>query len=100
MLARIKAEGKQKKRGRLKIFLGYAAGVGKTYTMLDTARQLMKEIDLVVAYVETHGRAETEALLEGLEIIPRRQVQYRGVIADRDGPGCSAGASAPVGTGR
>jgi len=79
VLARIKAEGKQKKRGRLKIFLGYAAGVGKTYTMLDAARQLRKELDLVVAYVETHGRAETEALLEGLEIIPRRQVEYRGV---------------------
>jgi len=79
VLARIKAEAKQPKRGKLKIFLGYAAGVGKTYTMLDTARQLRKELDLVVAYVETHGRAETEALLEGLEIIPRRQVEYRGV---------------------
>jgi two-component system sensor histidine kinase KdpD len=79
VLARIKAEGKQRKRGRLKIFLGYAAGVGKTYTMLDTALQQGKELDLVVAYVETHGRVETEALLEGLEIIPRRQVQYRGV---------------------
>jgi two-component system sensor histidine kinase KdpD len=79
VLARIKAEGKQRKRGRLKIFLGYAAGVGKTYAMLDAARQLMKEVDLVVAYIETHGRVETEALLEGLEIIPRRQVQYRGV---------------------
>ena len=79
VLARIKAEGKQKKRGRLKIFLGYAAGVGKTYTMLEAARQLTKELDFVVAYVETHGRAETEALLEGLEVIPRRQVEYRGV---------------------
>ena len=79
VLARIKAEGKQRKRGRLKIFLGYAAGVGKTYTMLDTALQQGKELDLVVAYVETHGRVETEALLEGLELIPRRQVQYRGV---------------------
>ncbi len=79
VLARIKADGKQKKRGRLKIFLGYAAGVGKTYTMLDNARQLMKEVDLVVAYVETHGRAETEAILKGLEIIPRRQTQYHGV---------------------
>jgi two-component system sensor histidine kinase KdpD len=79
VLARIKAEGKQKKRGRLKIFLGYAAGVGKTYTMLDAARQLRKELDLVVAYVETHGRAETQTLLEGLEIIPRKQVEYRGV---------------------
>jgi two-component system, OmpR family, sensor histidine kinase KdpD len=79
VLARIKAEGKQKKRGRLKIFLGYAAGVGKTYTMLDAARQLRKELDFVVAYVETHGRAETEALLEGLEVIPRKQVEYRSV---------------------
>jgi two-component system sensor histidine kinase KdpD len=79
VLARIKAEGKQKKRGKLKIFLGYAAGVGKTYTMLDAARQLRKELDLVVAYVETHGRAETQTLLEGLEIIPRKQVEYRGV---------------------
>ena len=80
VLARIKAEAKQPKCGKLKIFLGYAAGVGKTYTMLDAARQLRKEVDLVVAYVETHGRAETEALLEGLEIIPRRQVEYRGVL--------------------
>jgi two-component system sensor histidine kinase KdpD len=79
VLARIKAEGKQKKRGKLKIFLGYAAGVGKTYTMLEAAGQLRKELDFVVAYVETHGRAETEALLEGLEVIPRRQVEYRGV---------------------
>jgi len=79
VLARIKAEGKQKKRGRLKLFLGYAAGVGKTYTMLEAAGQLKKELDFVVAYVETHGRAETEALLEGLEVIPRRQVEYRGV---------------------
>ena len=66
-------------RGRLKIFLGYAAGVGKTYTMLEFARQRKNERDVVVAYVETHGRKETEALLEGLEIIPRKQVEYRGV---------------------
>ena len=79
LLARIKAEEEQKKRGKLKIFLGYAAGVGKTYTMLEAARQRKRKLDVVVAYVETHGRAETEALLEGLEIIPRRQVEYRGV---------------------
>ena len=79
LLARVKAEEEQKKRGKLKIFLGYAAGVGKTYTMLEAARQRKKELDVVVAYVETHGRAETEALLEGLEIIPRKQVEYRGV---------------------
>jgi two-component system sensor histidine kinase KdpD len=79
LLARIKAEELQKKRGRLTIFLGYAAGVGKTYTMLEAAQQRKNEVDLVVAYAETHGRAETDALLEGLEIIPRRQTEYRGI---------------------
>ncbi len=79
VLTRIKAEARQPKRGKLKIFLGYAAGVGKTYKMLEAARQRRKDLDLVVAYVETHGRAETEALLEGLEIIPRKQVAYRGM---------------------
>ena len=80
LLARIKAEEEQRKRGKLKIFLGYAAGVGKTYAMLEAARLRRTELDVVVAYVETHGRAETEALLEGLEIIPRKQVAYRGVM--------------------
>ena len=80
LLARVKAEETRVKRGRLKIFLGYAAGVGKTYTMLEFARQRKNERDVVIAYVETHGRKETEALLEGLEIIPRKQVEYRGVI--------------------
>ncbi len=80
LLARVKAEEEQKKRGKLKIFLGYAAGVGKTFTMLEAARQRKKELDVVVAYIETHHRAETEALLEGLEVIPRRQSEYRGAI--------------------
>ncbi|MBI2851577.1 MAG: sensor histidine kinase KdpD [Chloroflexi bacterium] len=79
LLARIKAEEAQEKRGKLKIFLGYAAGVGKTYTMLDAARVMKKDTDIVVAVVETHGRAETEALMEGLEVIPRRQINYRGI---------------------
>ncbi len=80
LLARIQAEEQQQARGKLKIFLGYAAGVGKTYAMLEAAHQRKVEgIDLVVAYVETHGRAETEAMLKGLETIPRRQVEYRGV---------------------
>ncbi len=79
LLARIEAEEKPRTKGRLKIFLGYAAGVGKTYTMLEAARQRMAEPDIVVAYVETHGRVETEALLQGLEIIPRRKATYRGV---------------------
>jgi two-component system sensor histidine kinase KdpD len=79
LLARIKAEEQQKKRGRLTIFLGYAAGVGKTYAMLEAAQRRKNEVDLVVAYVETHGRAETEALLKGLEIIPRKQIEYHGI---------------------
>jgi two-component system, OmpR family, sensor histidine kinase KdpD len=69
----------QEKRGRLKIFLGAAPGVGKTYEMLQTAQAKRSEgVDIVVGVVETHGRKETEALLEGLEILPRRQVLYRG----------------------
>ena len=80
LLDRVKAEEEKSKRGKLKIFLGYAAGVGKTFAMLESALQRMKEIDTVVALVETHGRAETEALLSGLEIVPRKQLNYRGVI--------------------
>jgi len=66
-------------RGRLKIFLGAAPGVGKTFEMLTTAQAKRKEgVDLVVGVVETHGRKETEALLEGLEVVPRRVVEYKG----------------------
>lgn len=66
-------------RGRLKIFLGAAPGVGKTYEMLTEARALRREgVDVVVGVVETHGRAETEALLEGLETVPTLDVAYRG----------------------
>ena len=79
LLARIKAEELQRKRGKLTIFLGYAAGVGKTYAMLEAAQRRKNEVDLVVAYAETHGRAETEALLKGLEIIPRKQIEYHGI---------------------
>ena len=70
---------KQEGRGRLKIFLGAAPGVGKTYEMLLSAQAKRREgIDVVVGVVETHGRRETEALLAGLEIIPRREVDYKG----------------------
>ena len=79
LLARLRSEEEQQARSKLKIFLGYAAGVGKTYAMLEAARQRQVEgVDVVVAYIETHGRTETEALLQGLEIIPRQQVEYRG----------------------
>ena len=80
LLSHVQAEEKQNKRGRLKIFLGYAAGVGKTYAMLEAAHQRKAEgVDVVVGYVETHGREETQALLVDLEVIPRSQVIYRGV---------------------
>jgi two-component system sensor histidine kinase KdpD len=71
----VRAEG----RGRLKIFLGAAPGVGKTYEMLAVAQARRREgVDVVVGVVETHGRAETEALLQGLEIVPRRRIEHKG----------------------
>jgi two-component system, OmpR family, sensor histidine kinase KdpD len=67
------------KKGRLKIFLGYAAGVGKTYQMLDEAQNLKAQgTDIVIGYFEPHGRQDTIAKTEGLETIPRRRVEYRG----------------------
>jgi two-component system sensor histidine kinase KdpD len=75
LLALAEREG----RGRLKIHLGAAPGVGKTYAMLAAARRLVEDgVDLVVGLVETHGRAETAALVEGLELLPRRPVPHRG----------------------
>ncbi|MEI6047012.1 MAG: hypothetical protein WCS37_21905, partial [Chloroflexota bacterium] len=66
------------KPGRLKIFLGAAAGVGKTYAMLEDGQQLRANgIDIAIGYVELHGRKETERLLKGFEIIPYKQVEYR-----------------------
>ncbi len=80
MLRLANAEEVASGRGKLKIFLGYAAGVGKTYAMLEAARQRMNEgRDIVVGYVESHGRAETDVLLEGLESLPRKEVIYAGV---------------------
>lgn len=74
------AEATREGRGRLKLYLGMAPGVGKTYAMLDAARHLKAEgCDVVVGVVETHGRTETEALLDGFEILPRRSIAYRGV---------------------
>lgn len=67
------------KRGSLRIFLGYAAGVGKTYKMLDEAqRRLAAGVDIVIGYFEPHGRRETIEKTKGLETIPRRQIEYRG----------------------
>ncbi len=79
LLARVKEEEARQRRGALKVFFGAAAGVGKTYAMLEAAREQRADgIDVVVGYVETHARAETDALLEGLEILPARPIEYRG----------------------
>lgn len=74
---------RRSQRGRLKIYLGYAAGVGKTYQMLLEGHRIMQdEIDVAIGVVETHGRAETEALVAGLPVIPRRKITYRGIVLD------------------
>src|SRR6185295_12795350 len=69
----------RERRGRLKVFLGAAPGVGKTFAMLSAARRAMAEgTDVIIGLVETHGRPETAALLDGLEVLPRRSVAYKG----------------------
>lgn len=80
LLSSIQREEAARKRGRLKVFLGMCPGVGKTFAMLEAAhRELRDGRDVVVGYVETHGRKETEALAAGVPQIPRRQIEYRGV---------------------
>ncbi len=80
LLARAEAEAIGRSRGRLKLYFGYVAGVGKTYSMLDDARRAIAQgREVVVGYVEPHGRKETESLLEGMEAIPVRSVEHRGV---------------------
>ena len=70
-------------RGRLKIYLGYSPGVGKTYLMLQEAHRLKGEnADIVIGVVETHGRSETAALVEGLEVLPRRKMEYHGMTME------------------
>src|SRR5205085_5206803 len=74
---------RQQQRGRLKLYLGFAPGVGKTYEMLQEGHRLRRQgVDVVTGVVETHGRAETAALLDGLEQVPRRNVEYRGVVLE------------------
>ena len=71
------------RRGRLKVFLSYAAGAGKTYRMLEEAQELRKRgTDIVIGYFEPHGRKDTIEKTEGLEMIPRRKIEYRGVVFD------------------
>jgi len=74
---------KRDRRGRLKVYIGFAAGVGKTYRMLQEAHALRKGgVDVVLGFIETHGRHETAALMDGLEYVPRRQVEYRGLVLE------------------
>ena len=74
---------RRSQRGKLKVYLGYGAGVGKTWQMLQEGHRLKREgVDIVVGLVETHGRKETAELIEGLEVVPRRQVQYRGIVLE------------------
>ena len=81
LLARVQEEEARKRRGKLKVFFGAAAGVGKTYAMLEAAREAKADgRDVAVAYVETHGRAETDALLEGLEVVQPLRVPYQGIV--------------------
>jgi len=81
LLARVERDKAKAKRGRLKIFFGAAAGVGKSYAMLLAARERRAEnLDVIVGLVETHGRADTEALLAGLEILPTRKIDYKGAV--------------------
>jgi two-component system sensor histidine kinase KdpD len=79
LLKRVQEHDAREYQGKLKIFFGANPGVGKTYAMLEAAREQRRDgVDVVIGVVETHGRAETEALVDGLEILPRRVVDYRG----------------------
>ncbi len=79
VLAKIQTD----QRARLRIYIGAAPGVGKTYSMIEDAHALRRDgVDVVIGYVETHGRAETEAKIADLEVIPRRQIDYRGVTLE------------------
>jgi len=74
---------RQRERGRLKVYIGSAAGTGKTYRMLQEAHDLKRrDVDVVIGYVETHQRAETEAQIRDLEVVPRKRIEYRGVTLE------------------
>jgi two-component system sensor histidine kinase KdpD len=78
---------RQSQRGRLKVYLGYSAGVGKTYQMLQEGHRLKNDgIDVVIGLLETHGRADIARLAAGLEVVPRRRQEYRGIIVEEMDP--------------
>ena len=75
---------RQSRRGKFKIYIGMSAGVGKTYRMLQEAQTLLRNgVDVKVGYVETHGRLETETQLQGLPVLPRRKLFYKGKELER-----------------
>src|ERR1700680_5237659 len=79
LLAQLKRQEADSGRGKLKIFFGMSPGVGKTYAMLQAAQQKLQQgTEVVIGIVETHGRKETEALTEGMPIMPRSRLEYRG----------------------
>ncbi|MBS2022750.1 MAG: sensor histidine kinase KdpD, partial [Deltaproteobacteria bacterium] len=83
LLQRVTAEAQRASRARLKVFFGFAPGVGKTYAMLEAARRLRAQgVDVIVGCAETHGRSETAALLQGLEVLPKRRVEHRGTVLE------------------
>src|SRR5271170_2678205 len=74
---------RQRERGKLKLYIGSAAGVGKTYRMLTEANDLRgRGVDVVVGFVETHKRPETESQIRELEVVPRQRIEYRGVVLE------------------
>ncbi|WP_176115219.1 DUF4118 domain-containing protein [Burkholderia cepacia] len=92
LLDKLQRDEEKQRRGQLKIFFGASAGVGKTYAMLQAARQRLQEgVDVVVGIVETHGRSETAALLDGLDVLPLARIDYRGrTLAEFDLDGALA----------
>ncbi|WP_175912526.1 DUF4118 domain-containing protein [Burkholderia metallica] len=92
LLDKLQRDEEKQRRGQLKIFFGASAGVGKTYAMLQAARQRLQEgVDVVVGIVETHGRGETAALLDGLDVLPLARIDYRGrTLAEFDLDGALA----------
>src|SRR2546430_2734286 len=84
LLARVNREEREAARGKLTIFFGAAPGVGKTYAMLEASRLAMTDEhrDVVVGIVETHGRYDTQALLMGLDLLPRKKIVHRGIALE------------------
>ncbi|HUL83574.1 MAG TPA: two-component sensor histidine kinase, partial [Gammaproteobacteria bacterium] len=81
LLARVQAEEARARRGKLRIFFGATAGVGKTYAMLEAARAARAGgAEVVIGYIEPHGRVETERLMEGVEALPTLPIRYRGIV--------------------